>query len=185
MILRSPFAHARIGELDLGAGARDRWRECGDLAARRRPHRPLCRRTDRRRRSQEIARPRWPRIAAIKVGSERLPSAIGLDEARKADAPVVFEKSARKKAGNVSEGGGVAGALERQYPRTVGGVLQEAEEGAELGRRCARGEQSAAGRGHLPHRHATARLPRAARRGGAFRRRPAHRACRRRSRCSM
>ena len=45
-------------------------------------------------------------IAAIKLGSERLPSAIGLDEARKADAPVVFEKSARKKAGNVSEGGG-------------------------------------------------------------------------------
>ena len=45
-------------------------------------------------------------IAAIKINSERLPSAIGLDEARKPDAPVVFEKSARKKAGNVSEGGG-------------------------------------------------------------------------------
>src|SRR5438445_7623156 len=45
-------------------------------------------------------------MAAIKLGSERLPSAIGLDEARKTDAPVVFEKSARKKAGNVSEGGG-------------------------------------------------------------------------------
>ena len=45
-------------------------------------------------------------IATIKLGSEPLPSAIGLDEARKADAPVVFEKAARKKAGNVSEGGG-------------------------------------------------------------------------------
>ena len=45
-------------------------------------------------------------IAAIKVNGERLPSAVGLDEARRADAPVVFEKSARKKAANVSEGGG-------------------------------------------------------------------------------
>jgi uroporphyrinogen-III synthase len=33
-----------------------------------------------------------------------------------------------------------AGALERQYPRPVGGVLQKAQEGAELGRRRARGE---------------------------------------------
>ena len=31
---------------------------------------------------------------------------IGLDAARKPDAPVVFEKADRKKAGNVSEGGG-------------------------------------------------------------------------------
>jgi xanthine dehydrogenase YagR molybdenum-binding subunit len=45
-------------------------------------------------------------LAAIKISSERLPSVIGLDEARKSDAPVVFEKSNRKKAGNVSEGGG-------------------------------------------------------------------------------
>ena len=51
-------------------------------------------------------------IAAIKVDSERLPSVIGLDAARKADAPVVFEKSSRKKAANVSEGGGGAGAME-------------------------------------------------------------------------
>ena len=34
------------------AGARDAGRERGDLAARRRPHRPLCRRSDRRRRGQ-------------------------------------------------------------------------------------------------------------------------------------
>src|SRR4029079_9907563 len=45
-------------------------------------------------------------ISAIKVNSERLPSAIGLDAARKPDAPVVFDKANRKKAGNVSEGGG-------------------------------------------------------------------------------
>ena len=40
-------------------------------------------------------------IAAIRINSERLPSAIGLDEARKPDAPVVFDKANRKKAGNV------------------------------------------------------------------------------------
>ncbi len=45
-------------------------------------------------------------IAAIRIRSERLPSVIGLDAARKPDAPVVFEKSNRKKAANVSEGAG-------------------------------------------------------------------------------
>jgi xanthine dehydrogenase YagR molybdenum-binding subunit len=44
-------------------------------------------------------------IAAIKVSSERLPAAIGLDAAREANAAVVFEKGNRKYAGNVSEGG--------------------------------------------------------------------------------
>ena len=81
-------------------------------------------------------------IAAIRSSSERLPSVIGLDAARKPDAPVVFEKSTRKKAGNVSEGGGGAGALERQCPRAVGGVLAEGEEGAELDRRRARGSNN-------------------------------------------
>jgi CO/xanthine dehydrogenase Mo-binding subunit/aerobic-type carbon monoxide dehydrogenase small subunit (CoxS/CutS family) len=45
-------------------------------------------------------------IAAIRFSSETLPAAIGLDAARRADAPVVFEKASRKYAGNVSEGGG-------------------------------------------------------------------------------
>ena len=40
------------------------------------------------------------------IDSEALPSAIGLDAARKDDAPVVFDKKTRKNAGNVSEGGG-------------------------------------------------------------------------------
>ena len=176
VILRSPFAHARIGELDLAAarampGVSAAISLLGDDRIVRYVGEPIAAVAARDRKTALAA------IAAIKFGSERLPSAIGLDDARKADAPVVFEKSARKKAGNVSEGARFAGRLERQYPRTVGGVLQEAEEGAELGRGRAHGEQSAAGRGHLPHRHATARLPRAARRGGAFRRRPAHRAC--------
>jgi xanthine dehydrogenase YagR molybdenum-binding subunit len=45
-------------------------------------------------------------IAAIKLSSQSMPSVIGLDDARKPDAPVVFDKASRKKAGNVSEGGG-------------------------------------------------------------------------------
>jgi len=45
-------------------------------------------------------------IAAIRVVSEELPAVIGLDAARQPDAAVVFEKANRKKAGNVSEGGG-------------------------------------------------------------------------------
>ena len=52
VILRSPFAHARIGELDLAAARAMPGVECRDLAARRRSHRSLCRRTDRRRRGQ-------------------------------------------------------------------------------------------------------------------------------------
>jgi len=45
-------------------------------------------------------------IAAIRLSSDPIPSVIGLDEARKPDAPVVFDKSSRKHAGNVSEGAG-------------------------------------------------------------------------------
>jgi xanthine dehydrogenase YagR molybdenum-binding subunit len=41
---------------------------------------------------------------AIVITYEQLPSAVGLDAARRPDAPVVFEKSSRKKAANVSEG---------------------------------------------------------------------------------
>jgi xanthine dehydrogenase YagR molybdenum-binding subunit len=45
-------------------------------------------------------------IEAIKLSSQPMPSVIGLDDARKPDAPVVFDKASRKKAGNVSEGAG-------------------------------------------------------------------------------
>jgi xanthine dehydrogenase YagR molybdenum-binding subunit len=41
---------------------------------------------------------------AIGITYEQLPSVVGLEAARKADAPLVFEKSSRKKAANVSEG---------------------------------------------------------------------------------
>ena len=105
VILRSPFAHARISERDLAParaipGVNAVISLLGDDRIVRYVGEPIAAVAARDRKSALAA------IAAIKLGSERLPSAIGLDEARKADAPVVFEKSARKKAGNVSEGGG-------------------------------------------------------------------------------
>src|SRR5262249_32915267 len=45
-------------------------------------------------------------IAAITFDRAELPAVIGLDAAPRDDAPVVFEKKDRKRAGNVSEGGG-------------------------------------------------------------------------------
>ena len=105
VILRSPFAHARISELDLAParampGVSAAISLLGDDRIVRYVGEPIAAVAANDRKTALAA------IAAIKLGSERLPSAIGLDEARKADAPVVFEKSARKKAGNVSEGGG-------------------------------------------------------------------------------
>jgi len=43
-------------------------------------------------------------LAAIRIDSERLPSVIGLDAARQPGAALVFDKSSRKQAGDVSEG---------------------------------------------------------------------------------
>ena len=45
-------------------------------------------------------------LDAITFDREDLPAVIGLDAARLDDAPVVFDKANRKRAGNVSEGGG-------------------------------------------------------------------------------
>lgn len=105
VILRSPFAHARVNELDLAParampGVSAAISLLGDDPVVRYVGEPIAAVAARDRKTALSA------IAAIKLTSERLPSAIGLDEARKADAPVVFEKSARRKAGNVSEGGG-------------------------------------------------------------------------------
>jgi len=105
VILRSPFAHARIAEFDLaparampGVGAAISL--LGDDRIVRFVGAPIAAVAARDRKTALAA------IAAIKLTSERLPAVIGLDDARKSDAPVVFEKSERKKAGNVSEGGG-------------------------------------------------------------------------------
>lgn len=104
VIQRSQVAHARITELDL-ASARaipgvaaisllgdDRMvRYVGEAIAA----------VAAKDRATALAA-----VAAIKLTIEGLPAVVGLDAARKADAPVVFEKSSRKKAGNVSEAAG-------------------------------------------------------------------------------
>ena len=105
IILRSQLAHARIGELDLaparaipGVGAVISL--LGSDRTVRYVGAPIAAVAAKDRRTAAAA------LAAIKVAAERLPSAIGMEQARKPDAPIVFEKSDRKKAGNVSEGGG-------------------------------------------------------------------------------
>ena len=105
VILRSRLAHARITELDLapalalpGVGAAISL--LGDDRIVRFVGDPLAAIAATTRKMAIEA------LAAIKVVSEPLPAAIGLDAARRPDAPVVFEKANRKKAGNVSEGGG-------------------------------------------------------------------------------
>jgi xanthine dehydrogenase YagR molybdenum-binding subunit len=105
MILRSRVAHARIMELDLAAahaipGVMATISLLGDDRIVRYVGEPIAAVAARDRKTAVAA------IAAIGISSERLPSVVGLDAARKPDAPVVFQKSNRKKAGNVSEGAG-------------------------------------------------------------------------------
>jgi xanthine dehydrogenase YagR molybdenum-binding subunit len=105
VILRSQLAHARITELDLAparaiAGVSAAISLLGDDRIVRFVGDPIAAVAAKDRKTAMEA------IAAIRVTSEALPSVIGLDAARKPDAPVVFEKSDRKKAGNVSEGAG-------------------------------------------------------------------------------
>jgi xanthine dehydrogenase YagR molybdenum-binding subunit len=103
VILRSHLAHARIAELDLAparaiSGVSAAISLLGDDRTVRYVGQPIAAVAAKDRDTAVKA------IAAIGITSERLPSVIGLDAARKPDAPIVFEKSNRKKAGNVSEG---------------------------------------------------------------------------------
>ena len=103
VILRSKHAHARISELNLAparamAGVGAVIPLLGDDRMVRYVGQPIAAVAAKDRKTALAA------IAAIRITSERLPAVIGLDAARKSDAPIVFEKSARKKAGNVSEG---------------------------------------------------------------------------------
>jgi xanthine dehydrogenase YagR molybdenum-binding subunit len=105
VILRSHEAHARIGDLDLAPalaipGVNAAISLLGEDRVVRYVGAPIAAVAAKDRKTALAA------IAAIQIKSERLPSAIGLDEARKPNAPVVFDKASRKKAGNVSEGGG-------------------------------------------------------------------------------
>jgi xanthine dehydrogenase YagR molybdenum-binding subunit len=105
VILRSQSAHARLSEIDLAPacampGVTAAISLVDDDRIVRYVGQPIAAVAAKDRKTALAA------IAAIKISSERLPAVIGLDRARKSDAPVVFEKSSRKKAGNVSEGGG-------------------------------------------------------------------------------
>jgi xanthine dehydrogenase YagR molybdenum-binding subunit len=105
VILRSHVAHARISELDLAparaiSGVSAAVSLLGDDRIVRHVGQPIAAVAAKDRKTAAAA------IAAIRMSSERLPSVIGLEAARKPDAAIVFEKSDRKKAGNVSEGGG-------------------------------------------------------------------------------
>jgi xanthine dehydrogenase YagR molybdenum-binding subunit len=104
-ILRSRLAHARITELDLapalalpGVGAAISL--LGDDRIVRYVGDPIAAVAATNRKIAAEA------LAVIQVVSESLPATIGLDAARRPDSPVVFEKANRRKAGNVSEGGG-------------------------------------------------------------------------------
>jgi xanthine dehydrogenase YagR molybdenum-binding subunit len=105
VILRAPVAHARIIGLDVApARAVPGVAAVVSLLAEDQMVRfvgaPIAAVAANDRRSALEA------IAAIKFHREELPAVIGLDAARREGAPVVFEKKDRKRAGNVSEGGG-------------------------------------------------------------------------------
>lgn len=112
VILRSHLAHARIVELDLApartmSGVIAAISLLGDDRIVRYVGDPIAAvaATDRKTAMEAIA--------AIRIAGEPLPSVIGLEAARQPDAPVVFEKSSRKKAGNVSEGAGAPAPWKR------------------------------------------------------------------------
>src|SRR5882757_2847221 len=105
VILRSPIPHGRIAKLDLAPalalpGVAAAVSLLGDDRMVRYIGYPIAAVAAKDRKTALTA------IAAIKFSNEPLPAVIGLDAARKQDAPVVFDKASRKKAGNVSEGAG-------------------------------------------------------------------------------
>ena len=107
VILRSTEAHAKITGLDLAParavpGVAAAISLLADDAMVRFVGAPIAAVAARDRATALAA------IAAIKFAPETLPAVIGLDAARRGDAPVVFEKQNRKRAGNVSEGAGGA-----------------------------------------------------------------------------
>jgi xanthine dehydrogenase YagR molybdenum-binding subunit len=105
VILRSHLPHARISEIDLAPalampGVAAAISLLGEDRIVRYVGEPIAAVAAKDRKTAAAA------MAAIKINSEALPSVIGLDNARHSDAPVVFDKSNRKKAGNVSEAAG-------------------------------------------------------------------------------
>jgi xanthine dehydrogenase YagR molybdenum-binding subunit len=105
VILRSNLPHAKITGLDLAparamAGVAAAVSLLGDDNVVRFVGAPIAA-VAAKDRSTALAA-----IEAIRFASEVMPAAIGLDEARRPGAPVVFDRASRKKAGDVSEGAG-------------------------------------------------------------------------------
>jgi xanthine dehydrogenase YagR molybdenum-binding subunit len=105
VILRAPVAHARITGLDLSparalAGVAAAVSLLAEDQMVRFVGAPIAAVAAKDRRSALEA------IKAIKFNREELPAVIGLDAARREDAPVVFKKKDRKHAANLAEGGG-------------------------------------------------------------------------------
>ncbi|WP_024515489.1 molybdopterin-dependent oxidoreductase [Bradyrhizobium sp. Tv2a-2] len=105
VILRSRVAHAKIVGLDLAAaramaGVAAAVSLLADDGMVRFVGAPIAAVAAKDRRTALQA------LAAIKFACEKLPAVIGLDAARQENAPVVFDRANRKRAGNVSEGGG-------------------------------------------------------------------------------
>jgi xanthine dehydrogenase YagR molybdenum-binding subunit len=105
IILRSSVAHARVTSLDLAparavAGVAAAISLLADDGMVRFVGAPIAAVAAKDRRTALEA------LAAIKFDCQVLPAVIGLDAARREDAPVVFDKANRKRASNVSEGSG-------------------------------------------------------------------------------
>src|SRR5215470_3419874 len=105
VILRSNLAHAKITDIDLAParaipGVAAAVSLLADDGVVRFVGAPVAAVAAKDRRTALAA------IEAIKLSSQSMPAVVGLDDARKPDAPIVFDKSSRKKAGNVSEGAG-------------------------------------------------------------------------------
>jgi xanthine dehydrogenase YagR molybdenum-binding subunit len=105
LIVRSRFAHARIRNLDFAqalamTGVEAAVSLLGDDGIVRYVGQPIAAIA-----AKDLA---TARLAAEKITmtSEPLESVIGLSAARRPEAPVVFSRSERKQAGNVSEGAG-------------------------------------------------------------------------------
>ncbi len=105
LIVRSRLAHARIVDMDLSsalafAGVKAAISLLGDDKIVRYVGEPIAAIAAKDLKTAREA------AGAIRIASEPLRSVVGLNAARKPDAPVVFSGSQRKKAGDVSEGAG-------------------------------------------------------------------------------
>ena len=105
VILRSRVAHAKITDLDLApahaiAGVAAAVSLLADDGMVRFVGAPIAAVAAKDRRAALAA------IAAIRFNHHDLPAVIGLDAARRDDAPLVFDKANRKRAANLSEGAG-------------------------------------------------------------------------------